>query len=1520
MHNPTFTILLTGRILNPPITSAIPHRSFTCSSPRRRRGFDYKNPLYSSKPYLDPSLLHNKRRAQKPNDGSPAKPAKLASSGLGREPFQASHRNGSVRVGGRSDNRTVEGITTTPAVGKHSVKSGKGGTAPLASAYGEISGARKTVPTFLGRDFLGSGKGRAASLATAPRGISEEKTIPPTKPKSSEQTSKVTDAVQAPSSPSHSSGVIPEVEINKREKISTSPLSKQLNLLGMLKEDFYNHIEPIFDRGFRSAQIWDAMYKNGILSFADMTNLGKADREMLASRFTITSPVIKSRIVSSDGTVKFLLGFDGKADVEMVVIPQGRLEDARVSATKLLRNLSAGEILAQVVIAMRELGDFPLAFGKARRLTNIVFMGQGEPLLNYTNVSTAIKLLSSAMSISPWRMTVSTSGIAPLIPRLGSDLNCALAVSLHAVDDDLRDVIVPVNKQYPISELMKAVWKYIHVMPPGRHRRVTFEYVMLHEVNDFIPMAIDLSHLVRGLPAHINLIPFNPWPGSKFQSSSKERIVAFRNMLLQKKIACTIRSTRGVDVLAACGQLKSSEEVKKRVKLEVKMKTSKVLFRTAVSWKDFHRHPYNHLASLRVPSGPSMRNVQLKSHIGYRYSTLKHCTNCHVVRDEPFIVLFAARQILYQDEVGLASSSACPSEFSKEFLATRQLLREERMKKASTSPSMPLLSTLLTILLTASTTIDALPQQPSSPPSSSATATTTAAAAATTTATAFSGSLYDAIQSIPSTSSFASLLDSTTSILPAGLLSSLRSQASQPITLLAFSDTALVSLDPSIVRQLTGSPDLTGTFLSYHIIPSGVVDLRTAVQKSSSSLPPSTVQPFQNQIKFVGNSMGIETALAFRTQELPDPVSKLIFGKNQSVVFASPPILSSSGAAVDDGAFFSPTDFTVSCGNSTARIVDYRIASNGIVYIIDKVMIPPTTLLTTIREYMGLSEFGTWASLGAISQALSSLHDITVLVPTNQGARSFASTELDIIDAASEGRAAVVQFHILPGVYYAKDLIQLLSSSQTPPTLQTYLSNQNISLSLTSPLQPQTPFTSIAFTASTRTISLVKPDFPFDGGVIHLVNSFLRPSLAGLPSPLPLPTQIYPPGFPPSKDPLAIASGNGTISGRPGPNAEELENSDNNRGTDVPFGAIIGGVLGGGILVALAVGLGFVIRRRRRIVKRQRERVASAAAAAAAGSRSGNMGDVTNERSGDRAGKEAETIKLEEKSVGIDAVLEQRRQSTMSLDPTQAKRESVRNSWWSNTGVSGKPIGDPVVADAQAKREAERRSWWSGADEDSDGDALPEVPTRLSRGMSARLSAASSQVVIPSTPPPTPIASPPSSKQSRQSGTSLDPTQAKQAQAKREAERRSWWSGDDEDNGGEVLAAAQKRRSRRSSALVVGTAAKSQQGGVQKPKRKSVVFAATSVMVTPPTVDRRHPGSGIKEERFAPEEEETSALAFVTGGGVANDGDDDDVADVTVALEGELQKEEEEEEEEEFIIPDISGGVEKVLAGAGGGL
>jgi len=293
--------------------------------------------------------------------------------------------------------------------------------------------------------------------------------------------------------------------------------------------------------------------------------------------FTLDRPAVTRRLTSSDGTIKWLLRFPDGNEAETVYIPdkdRGTLcISSQVGCTltcsfchtgtqKLVRNLSVGEITGQVMLAMDELGDWP-AGKPGRRLTNIVLMGMGEPLFNYENVAAAMRIIMSGegVGLSKRRITLSTSGVVPEIARCGAELGVNLAISLHAVRDELRDELVPINRKYPLAELIEACRTY-----PGlsNARRITWEYVMLDGVNDSDEDCAALLKLIRGIPSKINLIPFNPWPGSPYECSGDRRIEAFAARVLKAGYASPVRTPRGRDILAACGQLKSASERARR--------------------------------------------------------------------------------------------------------------------------------------------------------------------------------------------------------------------------------------------------------------------------------------------------------------------------------------------------------------------------------------------------------------------------------------------------------------------------------------------------------------------------------------------------------------------------------------------------------------------------------------------------------------------------------------------------------------------------------------------------------------------------------------------------------------------------------------------------------------------------------------------------------------------------------------------------------------------------------------------
>ncbi len=337
-------------------------------------------------------------------------------------------------------------------------------------------------------------------------------------------------------------------------------------------------------RRMRVQQIWHWLYLRGAQSFDEMTTLSKELRAALAGRFTLARPEAADEQISVDGTRKWLVRLPGEVagrphDVECVYIPEtdrGTLcISSQVGCTlncsfchtgtqRLVRNLTAGEIVGQVLLARDRLADWQQPPGagnrpESRLISNIVVMGMGEPLYNFEAVRDALNLVADGdgLSISKRRITLSTSGVVPQIPRVGTEIGVMLAVSLHAVTDDVRDQLVPLNRKYPLRELLSACRNY-----PGlsNARRITFEYVMLKGVNDSLADAKALVRLIKGIPAKINLIPFNPWPGSKYECSDWEQIERFSEIVFDAGYASPVRTPRGRDILAACGQLKSASE------------------------------------------------------------------------------------------------------------------------------------------------------------------------------------------------------------------------------------------------------------------------------------------------------------------------------------------------------------------------------------------------------------------------------------------------------------------------------------------------------------------------------------------------------------------------------------------------------------------------------------------------------------------------------------------------------------------------------------------------------------------------------------------------------------------------------------------------------------------------------------------------------------------------------------------------------------------------------------------------
>jgi len=341
----------------------------------------------------------------------------------------------------------------------------------------------------------------------------------------------------------------------------------------------------------RTEQLWNWLYVHGAPEFARMSNLAKDFRALLEEKFSVTRPEIVTAQVSQDGTRKWLLKTAPGIEFETVYIPEkdrGTLcVSSQVGCTltckfchtgtqKLVRNLTPAEILGQLFVARDALADWP-STREDRKVTNVVMMGMGEPLYNFDNVKAALHIVSDggALALSKRRVTLSTAGVVPMIPRAGAEIGSGLAISLHAVRDELRDQIVPINKKYPIAELLQACRDY-----PGASnaRRITFEYVMLKGVNDSLADAKELVRLLKGIPAKINLIPFNAWPEAPYECSDWAQIEKFAEIVNRAGYASPVRTPRGRDIMAACGQLKS-ESVKERASAKMAREQSAHLAR-----------------------------------------------------------------------------------------------------------------------------------------------------------------------------------------------------------------------------------------------------------------------------------------------------------------------------------------------------------------------------------------------------------------------------------------------------------------------------------------------------------------------------------------------------------------------------------------------------------------------------------------------------------------------------------------------------------------------------------------------------------------------------------------------------------------------------------------------------------------------------------------------------------------------------------------------------------------------------
>lgn len=347
--------------------------------------------------------------------------------------------------------------------------------------------------------------------------------------------------------------------------------SAKTNLLGLTRAELEAFVAGMGEKPFRARQLLKWLYKRCVADFDQMTDLAKSFRERLKEVAVVATPSIITTQVSADGTRKWLLEMDGTQGIETVFIPEpgrgtlcissqvGCAMDCTFCSTAqqgFNRNLTVAEIVGQVWLAHRELAGSGYQWepGSERIITNVVFMGMGEPLANYRNVVPAAEIMMDdiGFDISRRRVTVSTSGLVPQMLRLAEETNCALAVSLHAPNDALRDQLVPINRKHPIAELLDACWQYVNKQ---NARSITFEYVMLDGINDHPEHAQELAQLLKGQPAKVNLIPFNPFPGTRYKRSAAPTIERFREILNTNGVIATTRRTRGDDIDAACGQL-----------------------------------------------------------------------------------------------------------------------------------------------------------------------------------------------------------------------------------------------------------------------------------------------------------------------------------------------------------------------------------------------------------------------------------------------------------------------------------------------------------------------------------------------------------------------------------------------------------------------------------------------------------------------------------------------------------------------------------------------------------------------------------------------------------------------------------------------------------------------------------------------------------------------------------------------------------------------------------------------------
>ncbi|MEJ5154452.1 23S rRNA (adenine(2503)-C(2))-methyltransferase RlmN [Gluconobacter wancherniae] len=349
------------------------------------------------------------------------------------------------------------------------------------------------------------------------------------------------------------------------------------DLVGMSREELASVMVEIGEKPFRAKQLWHWIYHQGATDFSTMSTIAKPLQEKLKEHFVVARPETSLEQTSTDETRKFLFRFRDGQEAETVYIPDRREDrgavciSSQVGCTlsctfchtgtqKLVRNLGAAEIVSQFMAARDSYNEWPSPHGDTPRLlSTIVLMGMGEPLYNYDNVAKAMRIVmdGEGIALSRRRITLSTSGVVPMMDRCGEELGVNLAISLHAVTNELRDQIVPLNRKYPIEELMAACQRY----PAATNsRRITFEYIMLRGINDSDADARELVRLIRGLPAKVNLIPFNPWPGSDYLPSTRERLAKFAKIVMDAGFSAPIRMPRGQDILAACGQLRTESE------------------------------------------------------------------------------------------------------------------------------------------------------------------------------------------------------------------------------------------------------------------------------------------------------------------------------------------------------------------------------------------------------------------------------------------------------------------------------------------------------------------------------------------------------------------------------------------------------------------------------------------------------------------------------------------------------------------------------------------------------------------------------------------------------------------------------------------------------------------------------------------------------------------------------------------------------------------------------------------------